>query len=67
MLNPTIKTTRILTEDNHLLIVQKMSASELLSCAILDINSIINTTMIVECVGMLVSRGEHYFTRAGSS
>ena len=28
---------------------------------------VINTTIIVECVGMLVSRGEHYFTRAGSS
>src|SRR2546421_2881754 len=39
MLNPTMKTTCILTKDNHLLIVQKMSASELLSCTILDINS----------------------------
>src|SRR6266480_2399154 len=39
MLNPTMKTTRILTKDNYLLIVQKMSASELLSCTILDINS----------------------------
>ena len=28
---------------------------------------VINTTIIVECVGMLVSHGEHYFTRAGSS
>ncbi len=28
---------------------------------------VINTTMIVECVGILVSRSEHYFTRAGSS
>ena len=43
MLNPTMKTTRILTKDNHLLIVQKMSASELLSCAILDINSTYST------------------------
>ena len=43
MLNPTMKTTCILTKDNHLLIVQKMSASELLSCAILDINSTYST------------------------
>src|SRR5436305_4252617 len=53
MLNPTMKTTRILTKDNHLLIVQKMSASELLSCTILNINS--TNSIISQNVNIMIT------------